>query len=150
MNSFERLQQKFKQFDVNRVLREVWRIPAVQQKITELNTKNQLFEKGEDSLGVSLGNYSPFTIQIKVQKGQRTDHITLSDTEEFYNSFKVVPVLKGFRIEADADKGGGDVLTDPQPDGFGPDIIGLSEESLLILCEFIQPFFAMEAKKALS
>jgi hypothetical protein len=146
MDSFERLQEKFRKLDVNRILREVWRNPIVQQKITELNTKNQLFEKGEDSKGETLGIYTPFTIQIKVEKGQRIDHITLLDTGEFYESFKVVPLLRGFRIEANPDKGGGDNLFDD----FGENIVGLSEESLLILCTFIQPFFTEAAKKALS
>ena len=76
----------------------------------------------------------------------RVDHITLRDTGEFYESFKVVPLLRGFRIEADPDKGGGDNLFDD----FGEDIVGLSEENILILCRFIQPFFTEEAKKVLS
>jgi len=146
MNGFEKLNQKFRKFDVDRILREVWKNSKVQQKIIELNTKDQLFEKGEDSLGVSLGNYSPFTIQIKVSKGQRIDHITLNDTGEFYNSFKILPKIKGFDIEANGDKGGGDNLFDD----FGQDIVGLNEENLLILCAFIRPFFIAEAKKALS
>lgn len=146
MNDFDVILKRFKKFDVNRILREVWRNSLVQQEIIRLNTKKQLFEKGEDSLGVSLGEYSPFTVQIKVEKGQRIDHITLSDTEEFYESFNVLPLLRGFRLTAKGDKGGGDNLFDD----FGEEIVGLSEENLVILSVFIQPFFEMEAKKVLS
>ena len=152
MNGFEKLEKKYRKLDVNRILREVWRNPTVQEFIIKLNTEDQLYDKGEDSLGVELGNYTPISIQLKLAGSgdKRIDHITLKDTGEFYESFKVFALLNGFRLTADPDKGGGDVLTDPPPDGFGDDIIGINEENLLKLCAFIHPFFIMEAKKALS
>ena len=48
--------------------------------------QDQLFTTGEDGKGLSLGDYSPVTIQIKRAKGQPTDRITLKDTGEFYKS----------------------------------------------------------------
>jgi len=66
MNDFERLLSSIRKFNVDEILREVWRNPRVQNFIIELNTEgkptSQLFEKGEDSLGVSLGEYSLSTI----------------------------------------------------------------------------------------
>ena len=154
MNDFEGLLSKIRKFNVDSILREVWRNPRVQNFIIDLNTEgkptSQLFEKGEDSLGVSLGDYSPFTKAIKAEKGQRLDHITLKDTGDFYETFDVIPFLKGFRLEANGDKGGGDNLLDPPPDGFGKDIVGLNEENIIILGEFIRPFFIAVAKKRLS
>jgi len=150
MNDFERLLAKVERFDVNKILREVWKEPAVQNFIIELNTEgqptSQLFEKGEDSKGLTLGDYSPFTKQVKVEKGQRIDHITLKDTGDFYETFVVIPFLRGFRLRANPNKGEGDNLFDD----FGEDIVGISEENLLILCEFIRPFFMRKAKAALS
>lgn len=155
MNDFERLLSSIERFNVNEILREVWRNPRVQNFIIELNTEgkptSQLFEKGEDSLGVSLGEYSLSTIlgtsqfEGKLSKGQRVDHITLKDLGDFYETFVVIPLLTGFRLEADGDKGGGDNLFDD----FGKDIVGLNEENLLILSEFIRPFFIEAAKKRL-
>ena len=150
MDGFEKLQRKYKNLNLNRVLREVWRNPAVQNFIIELNTEcqpsSQLFEKGEDSLGVSLGNYTPFTIQRKVEKGQRIDHITLKDLGDFYETWVVIPLLSGFRIEANPDKGGGDNLFEDS----GEDVVGLNEQNRRILVNFIHPFWMVEATKVLS
>lgn len=155
MNDFERLLSSIERFNVNEILREVWSNPRVQNFIIDLNTEgkptSQLFEKGEDSLGISLGEYSLTTIlgtsrfEGKLAKGQRIDHITLKDTGDFYETWDIIPFLKGFRMEADGDKGGGDNLFDD----FGKDIVGLNEENIIILGEFIRPFFIEVAKKRL-
>lgn len=156
MSEFDRFFQKVQLFDVHKILREVWRKPAVQKFIVELNTEgqptSQLFEKGEDAKGKSLPPYKQTTIegtssfQGKKQKGQRFDHMTLKDTGAFYDSFFVRPFLKGFRIEADGVKEDGSDLFSR----YGEDIAGLNEENKVILCEFIRPFFIAEAEKILS
>lgn len=152
MNDFEKQLRKVQRFDVNAILFEVWKNPAVQNLIIELNTEgqptSQLFEKGEDSKGIALGDYSPFTTQIKVEKGQRIDHITLKDTGDFYETWVVAPFLRGFRIEADPDKGGGDNLFED----FGEDIVGLNEENktILICSNIVREVFFKEAEKRLS
>ena len=149
MNDFERLLSSIERFNVNEILREVWKNPKVQNFIIDLNTEgkptSQLFEKGEDSLGVSLGDYSPFTKAIKAEKGQRLDHITLKDTGDFYETFNVIPFLLGFRLEANPIKEDSNLFDD-----FGKDIVGLNEENIIILGEFIRPFFIAVAKKRLS
>jgi len=53
----------------------------------DLNTEEQLFGRGIDSNGNSLGEYAPLTIQIKKEKGQPYDHVTLKDEGDFYNDF---------------------------------------------------------------
>jgi hypothetical protein len=150
MDEFEKFAAQVNELDINKILFEVWKNFKVREFIIKLNTEglptSQLFNKGEDSLGVSLGDYSPFTKQIKAEKGQRLDHITLKDTGDFYETFFVTPFLKGFSINADGNKGGGDNLFDD----FGQDITGLNEENKIILCEFIRPFFIAEAAKVLS
>ena len=143
MDGFEKLERKFRKFDLDKILSRVWRNPRVQKFIIDLNTKKQLFEKGEDSEGGSLGDYSAFTIQIKVSKGQRVDHITLRDTGAFYETFKVFVFSKGFKIEAKGQKEDSNLFDD-----FGENIVGISEESLFKLCEFIRPFYTAEKAKA--
>lgn len=59
-----------------------------ENSIIELNHFN-LYNLGEDSNGVKLGYYTPFTIAYKKSKGQRYDHITLQDTKQFYRSFAI-------------------------------------------------------------
>ena len=155
MNDFERLLSSIEKFNVNQILREVWSNPRVQNFIIDLNTEgkptSQLFEKGEDSLGITLGQYAASTIQGtasfkgKLEKGQRIDHITLKDTGDFYNTWEIIPFLLGFRMEANPTKEDSNLFDD-----FGKDIVGLNEENIIILGEFIRPFFIEVAKKRLS
>ena len=56
-------------------------------EIIELNTKSQLYDKGEDSLGLNLKPYSVFTIEIKQLLGQPYDRTTLNYSGAFYNGF---------------------------------------------------------------
>lgn len=105
----------------------------VQEQIIELNTEVQLYDFGIDSKGNSLGEYSPLTKIIKLSKGQRIDHVTLKDTEAFYDSFFVFVDTKGFTIIAD------DVAFYDRPltDVYGIDILGLTEENTNFLIGFI-------------
>jgi len=105
----------------------------VQDEIIRMNTQDQLFEQGIDSLGRSLGDYSPFTIQIKKSKRQRVDHITLYNEGDFYNSFTVTVNEQYFEIDAD-DSSKYDV---PLFEVYGVDVLGLTEESMKYLKEMI-------------
>lgn len=105
----------------------------LQDEIVRLNTQEQLYDDGIDSLNRQLGEYTPYTVEIKKQKGQRTDHITLKDTGAFYNSFKVTVNSRGFTIIAD-DRSKYDV---PLTDEFGIDILGLTEDNKSWLYDFL-------------
>ena len=72
-------------------------------EICELNSDKQLYEKGENALGVSIDTYRPYaplTIEIKTMKGQPTDRVTLKDTGDFYESFFISADNEGFFIDA--------------------------------------------------
>jgi hypothetical protein len=133
-------------FDVNATLRKVWENPRVEAEIVRLNSIEQLYNKGERADGVSLGEYSPVTIQLKLngQGDRRVDHVTLKDTGEFYGSMEVMPNEFGFEITADTIKENDDLI-----DKYGAQILGLSPENLDKLAEFITPYFVEEAKKVL-
>lgn len=84
---------------------------------------DQLFERGIDSKGQSLGEYSPFTISYKKKKGQRYDHVTLRDEGDFY---------EGFFADADSWPVGinsKDSKTGELTDKYGDDIFGLTKDS---------------------
>ena len=53
----------------------------------------------------------------------------------------------GVRLDANGDKPDGESVFDSFDESR---VVGLSENNLIILSVFIQPFFEMEAKKALS
>ena len=69
MYLFIEIEKRFKSFDINKVLEEVWKNPIVEQfivaLITEGNSNSQLYNQGIDGDGDSLGDYTDFTIQMK-------------------------------------------------------------------------------------
>ena len=97
----------------------------VKDEIIRLNTQEQLFDEGIDSLNRTLGDYTPYTVVLKKAKGQRTDHITLKDTGAFYNSFKVQVTSTGIIIQADDSS----IYDIPLTKSFGLDILGLTNEN---------------------
>lgn len=114
----------------------------VQEEIIRLNTEEQLEEQGIDALGRDLGDYSPLTIIFKKMKRQRYDHITLKDTGEFYNSWKVIVTVNDITIDADGqkdsdfDKWIGESGTNLF-EVYGVDVLGLTEENLNYIKEMI-------------
>ena len=58
----------------------------------------QMYEKGKDGYGKSLGRYSPYTVKKKKSKGQRYDHITLRDTGAFHKELQAVLDDDGFSL----------------------------------------------------
>lgn len=124
------------------ILNVIFRDRDLQQKILNLIRWKQLYEKGIDGQGASLGEYSPYTITLKQAKGQRFDHITLSDTFKFYESFEFI--ISGgidndrFSVEVDPVKEDGtNLLTE-----FGEDIIAHTEENLEIIRDLVNEVFA--------
>ena len=122
--------QSVADLELNEVAFKIASEKEVKDLVIRLNTKDQLFELGQDSLGDSLGEYSPFTVEKKKDKNQPFNRITLKDTGEFYNSFVVVPYRGGFIIKANPIKEDSNLFDD-----FGTDIIGLNETNLSILRE---------------
>ena len=116
-----------------------------QFEIIRLNTEDQLFDDGIDSLDRKIGEYSPLSVSIKTSKGQRTDHITLKDTGEFYQSFRVKVDKWGMFIAAD-DVKDDTVLTER----YGIDILGLTEENTQVLINMIRQKYIKELHERLS
>jgi len=143
MRDFERILVNLEALDLNDIFLDIWKDNKVQNYIIDLNTEgkptSQLYELGEDSKGRSLGEYSDITKVIKLENGQRFDHITLKDTGDFYESFIVRPMKKGFKIEANPNKEDTDLFEE-----FGKDIVGLNEENTELLLAFVEEDFNKE------
>lgn len=91
--------------------------------IVEMNSEDQLYEKGIDREGVAISSYAPYspvTIQIKKQKGQPTARVTLRDSEDFHHSFFLKFTPTGFEIAAS------DWKTQDLVRGYGEGILGLT------------------------
>jgi hypothetical protein len=104
----------------------------VQNEIIRMNTEDQLEEDGIDSLGRSLGPYSPLTIMYKKMKGQRYDHVTLKDTGEFYNSWNVTVTVNEIGFDANDQKDDTALF-----EVYGVDVLGLTDENMQYLKEMI-------------
>lgn len=98
----------------------------VKEFVIQMNTIDQLYEEGVDSLGRSLGDYAPFTVEKKKQKGDRYDHITLKDTGAFYDSWVVKVDRKGLLLDADDSS----KYDEPLFKVWGEDVLGLTDENM--------------------
>ncbi len=98
----------------------------VQNEIIRINTEEQLYEQGVDSLGRQLGDYSIFTVSLKRSEGQRYDHVTLKDTGDFYDSFTVRVTRDGWEQDADDTS----KYDEPLFEVWGVDVLGITDENL--------------------
>lgn len=116
-------------------------------KILDLNRNVQMYEEGTNSLGVSIMDYRPYhplTIQIKSEKGQPTDRVTLRDTGDFQQSFTLTADNQGFTIDAD------DWKRDELVEKYGEDIFGLTEENKIkVASEILLPELINKVKETL-
>jgi len=105
-------------------------------EILDLNTQDQL-AKGIDGAGDKIfPEYRPLTIKIKTIKGQPTDRVTLEDTGDFYDGFTIHYGSTFFGIFSRDEK------ADKLERKYGPDIFGLTDESLAeardLICDDLQ------------
>jgi hypothetical protein len=101
--------------------------------IKEINTEQQLYARGENSKGVSLGSYAESTRRIKIKKIQPVDRVTLKDTGDFYKSIEII-------VEDDQIQIVSNLKTDGEDDvdyyifltlQYGDNILGIQEKELL-------------------
>ena len=116
-------------------------------EIIDMNAQEQLFESGENSLGVSIASYAPYspiTIEIKRLKGQPTNRVTLRDEGDFESSFYLVISDKQFEIKAS------DWKTEELVEKYGSSILGLTKENIASLTwDYIYPELMDTLKKEL-
>lgn len=132
--------------DATPIIQSILMDEEVQKRIIYLNTIDQLFERGENSLGEQLGDYRPYTIMKKIEKGQRYDHVTLNDSGEYYKSYRIIA------------QSGVDYImfvTNPIKDGkdieqqWGGYIVGLNTENTQWLIDEVRERFIPKLKAAL-
>lgn len=107
--------------------------------LIDMNAQDQLYAKGVNRLGVRIDEYQPYrplTIQVKIEKRQPYDWVTLKDTGEFYDSFYVETAEDRFYIKASDEK------TNWLIKKYGAEIFGLTNDSL---AEFINDYVKDEA-----
>ena len=121
-------------------------------KIIRLNRDEQMYEEGIDSRGDKIGRYADSTKRYKESVGQRTDHITLRDTQKFHASMDVRFSKNSFEITADDRKesdtpGGSDAFLTQI---YGNEILGLTPGNLdFLIEEHIRPHMAFKLRQRL-
>ena len=126
----EGLQSKMNRMKINENKAFIFSITNdTKDEIIRLNTEDQLFEEGIDSMGDTLGDYSDVSVEVY---GKRRGHIQLYETGEFYNSFVIKVDKKGIDIIADTQKESQDLAQ-----SFGIEILGLTTENTAYLKDFI-------------
>lgn len=138
---------KVKALDAEKIVINLIFKDEIRTFILDLNRQKQLFEKGEDTEGNVLGEYTAFTEEITGGRKKAGSHYTLLDTGEFYKSFDVAVYSdNSFVVEADTIKEDGTDLARK----FGQDILGLSSDSKGELIQKILPLIIEQVKLQLS
>ena len=141
--------------NLKKIQNQLWlkaaNVAEVRKLIIKLNTEFQLGRFNIDSKGNKLsdigGDYSDVTIFLSEKKGRpklAKDRIDLHDTGKFWETFVVNITSKQIEIYADTIKDGEDLRYD-----WGPNIIGLTDESLDIVAKKILENFKKEVRLAL-
>jgi len=138
----KRVANNVRRLDAHRILQKIFDDADMKLDVVSLNI-GQMFEDGVDSKGVSLGEYSPFTVVLKEKKGQRTDHITLKDTGEFYDSIDVTSEPNQIIITGDTRKPDVDLAV------VYPDALGLTNENIEAIQGLVLPIFQEEVRRAI-
>jgi len=109
-----------------------------------LNTDEQLF-RGLDGEGNKIRPpYKPFTVRVKLRKGQPVNRVTLLDTGDFYGGTDVLYGQDEFRIINLDEK------ADKLRAKYGDAILGLNEQSRDLLAQKIKPGLINQFQKRLA
>lgn len=102
--------------------------------ITDLNTGDQLFDKGINSDGVAIATYKPYatlTKQLKQQVGLPANRVTLYDTGAFHGAWFVEFLDRYIFFDSRDDK------AEQLVEKYGESIFGLTEQSRQYVIEKI-------------
>lgn len=143
---FETTVNNLRKIDEGLIFKRVFDIQHVKDYIINLNTTDQLFEKGIDREGRELdeigGGYSPFSIEKKKAKGLPTDRITLFDDGPFFESWRVDSATIEITISANIAR-----IGEENYNRFGRKIVGLTNENIQKIINYVTPIFQEEYKK---
>lgn len=151
LQSIEDLQKRIQTFDINLnngvYIRDIINDGMTTAFILDANSEDQLYMQGVNRLGVSIMDYMPYTpltIEIKKEKGQPTNRVTLRDENDFESSFFLEVGEKQFEIKAS------DFKTEGLMEKYGRQILGLTNENIAALIrQYIYPDLLAKAKNVI-
>lgn len=86
LNMFEQLIKKIRAIDLEEIALKS--LENKKEEAFDLNTESQLFEKGEDSDGNTLGQYAPLSVVLRSEAGLPIDRITTRVTGDFHDGWE--------------------------------------------------------------
>ena len=128
---------------INEYMEDITR--SIEDEIKEINVHQQ-YDLGQDRNGDSITpEYAESTIRYKRKKGQQTDRVTLQDTGQYHDTFKIRYEDEGFELYANDWKAG---FLDKK---YGKEIYGLQDEAAQELADQVyQPRMIQKLKTMLS
>ena len=129
--------------NINNYMEDITR--SIEDEIKELNVHQQ-YDLGQDRYGAEIRpEYAESTIRYKRRKGQPTDRVTLQDTGQYHDTFKIQYEAEGFELYANDWKAG---FLDRK---YGKEIYGLQDEAARELADQVyQPRMIQKLKNILS
>ena len=129
--------------NINNYMEDITR--SIEDEIKELNVHQQ-YDLGQDRYGNAITpEYAESTIRYKRRKGQPTDRVTLQDTGQYHDTFKIRYEAEGFELYANDWKAG---FLDRK---YGKEIYGLQDEAARELADQVyQPRLIQKLKNILS
>lgn len=134
-----KLAQNVIDLDVDSIIRQVLSDAKFQKEIIKLNTEEQLFKRGVNSLGIKLsdigGDYADFTIQKAIEDGRpkkSPSDINLHNEGIFYKTFKVKFQKDHIDMSANPSRGNSNLFDD-----WGEEIVGLDSQSRDVVVKFL-------------
>jgi hypothetical protein len=104
--------------------------------------RSQMYDAGVNPAGQRIGEYTEATKRIKQKKGQRTDHMTLSDTFSFYDKMFIEAEENEIFIDSRDSKTG--MLVQK----YG-NVFGLTLENLKTYSEVVRKVYKDKMDKAI-
>ena len=129
--------------NINEYMEDITR--SIEDEIKEINIHQQ-YDLGQDRSGYAITpEYAESTIRYKRRKGQPTDRVTLQDTGQYHDTFKIRYEAEGFELYANDWKAG---FLDKK---YGKEIYGLQDEAARELADQVyQPRMIQKLKNLLS
>lgn len=117
-------------------------VQKIEEEIIDLNVAQ--LDAGINSRGVKITpEYDQVTISIKQGKGQPTDRVTLEDEGDFKRGFFIIYGSDYFQISSE------DKKTDFLINRYGPEVFGLTPQSLFEVRELIREDLIQDVRSRL-
>ena len=131
MDKLIELAKKFSKLDIHQLINKILADFDIKKYIIELNQDNQLLEGRYNNTYISKGG------EYKVAG----EPINLFDTGDFFDSFEIRLGEKEFYIDANYYKGNYSLVYE-----YGAEIIGLTQESKILLGNLLKERIQLEIK----